>query len=166
MDCEGSSSQGAVGCPPASPQGQDFSGSNAVPFGMPSHPLHAARASHAAVKLEGGADASEWHNGLHHADVVFAASPPPSLSCGANCERGLRGYEWTIGVAVTALIVLSFIALMINYKVRKNEPLPPPPRRRSAPDASAPSPRRPPSARSGHARESVGAPPAAGSVPT
>ena len=91
-------------------------------FFTPSHPLHVARASRDAVPLEGSAAASEWHDGLHNSDVVFAASPPPPLEL--LPQRGSISGGVAQGVSVgaaTALLVASLFLALRSVRRRIKE---------------------------------------------
>ena len=91
-------------------------------FFTPSHPLHGARASRDAVPLEGSAAASEWHDGLPNADVVFAASPPPPLEL--LPQRGSISGGVAQGVSVgaaTALLVASLFLARRSVRRRIKE---------------------------------------------
>ena len=91
-------------------------------FFTPSHPLHGARASRDAVPLEGSAAASEWHDGLHNSDVVFAASPPPPLEL--LPQRGSISGGVAQGVSVgaaTALLVASLFLAIRSVRRRIKE---------------------------------------------
>ena len=91
-------------------------------FFTPSHPLHGARASRDAVPLEGSAAASEWHDGLHNSDVVFAASPPPPLEL--LPQRGSISGGVAQGVSVgaaTALLVASLFLALRSVRRRIKE---------------------------------------------
>ena len=82
-------------------------------FFTPSHPLR-ARASRDAVPLEGSAAASEWHDGLHNADVVFAASPPPPLEL--LPQRGSISGGVAQGVSVGAATALLVASLFLGAR--------------------------------------------------
>ena len=83
-------------------------------FFTPSHPLHGARASRDAVPLEGNAAASEWHDGLHNSDVVFAASPPPPLEL--LPQRGSISGGVAQGVSVGAATALLVASLFLGLR--------------------------------------------------
>lgn len=75
-----------------------------------------------AVPLEGSADASEWHDGLHNSDVVFAASPPPPLEL--LPQRGSISGGVAQGVSVgaaTALLVASLFLALRSVRRRIKE---------------------------------------------
>ena len=91
-------------------------------FFTPSHPLHGARASRDAVPLEGSAAASEWHDGLHNADLVFAASPPPPLELLPPRGSITGGVAQGVSVgAATALLVASLFLALRSVRRRIKE---------------------------------------------
>ena len=74
------------------------------------------------MPLEGSAAASEWHDGLHNSDVVFAASPPPPLEL--LPQRGSISGGVAQGVSVgaaTALLVASLFLAIRSVRRRIKE---------------------------------------------